>query len=241
MSESKRILVVSAHPDDIEFGAAGSIAKFVKEGWNVTYLIVTRGQKGAYDATVDINEYGKLRESEAREAAKRTGVENVRFLDYVDSEVEYTLELQKDIAREFRRFKPHRLFCMNPNQLSAQGFINHPDHRRVARATLDVSLMAGTTAAIFPELELEEGLPPWRECEEIWLMGPAGGEEIVDVTDTVDIKLDALAAHESQNTSGVLEAIRERLAVRGAESGVAYAESFQVIRRWRAQPAKTPN
>jgi LmbE family N-acetylglucosaminyl deacetylase len=234
--DRRRVLVISAHPDDIEFGAGGTISRWTDEGCEVHYVIATSGQRGVQDARQDAAAFGRLREEEARAAAKVCGVNDVTFLGYMDSEVAYSRELQRDLAREFRRHRPHRLLTMSPAQVLSDVFINHPDHRTVAQAALDMVLTGGTTAAIFPELELEEGLPPWRELEDIWLFGPGGGNEVVDVTAYFERKIAALEAHASQMAQvpgDLRELLASRLQAVGAPHGFPYAESFRVINRRR--------
>jgi LmbE family N-acetylglucosaminyl deacetylase len=225
----RRALAVFAHPDDIDFGAGGSIARWVDEGWDVRYLCVTRGQKGAWDAHMDVEEYGAVREAEQRAAAKVLGVTDVTFLDGMDSEVFDTLDLRRAISREFRRHRPHRLLTMIPDPLPTDRFVNHPDHRTVGQTTLDITMTGGTTASIFPEL-LGEGLEPWRELEETWLMGPAVKPVFVDVTETIEQKLAALRCHVSQIGDRDIETfVRQRLSEAGRTFGVQYAETFRVI------------
>jgi LmbE family N-acetylglucosaminyl deacetylase len=234
--ERRRVLAIGAHPDDIEFGAGGTVPRWVDEGWDVRYVIVTSGQRGVQDARQDPVEFGRLREEEARAAAKVAGVTDVTFLGYMDSEVVYSPALRRDLAREFRRHRPHRLLTMNPEHLPTGGFVNHPDHRAVATAALDTTITGGTTGAIFPELETEEGLPPWRELEEIWLMGPSGGDQVVDVTPYFERKLAALEAHASQMAQAprnLRAFLGRRLEDVGAPHGYRYAESFRVIARRR--------
>ncbi|MCA1823476.1 MAG: PIG-L family deacetylase, partial [Frankia sp.] len=226
----RRALVIAAHPDDVDFGAAGTVATWTDAGWDVRYVIATRGQRGVQDADGDPTAFGTLREAEQRAAAAAVGVTDVTFLDFMDSEVVDSLALRRDIAREFRRHRPHRLLTMDPQITPTDFFVNHPDHRVVATAALDTTITGGTTAAIFPELQRDEGLPPWRELEETWLMGPAGGPHVVDITTTVDRKMAALRAHTSQTSSWDFETfLRARLAERGRDHGFAYAESFRVI------------
>jgi LmbE family N-acetylglucosaminyl deacetylase len=244
-NESRRALVISAHPDDIEFGCAGAVCAWVDAGWDVRYAIVTSGQKGVQDAAQDPEEFGRRREQESREAARICGVTDVTFLGWMDSEVIYGdgRALRKDLSRQFRIHRPHRLVTMDPQMLPTEFFVNHPDHRTVATAALDITMTGGTTAAIFPELMLEEELPPWRELEETWIMGPAGGSTVVDITGTIDRKLQALKAHHSQVGDWDVEAfLRPRLAERGKPHGYAYAESFRVIsyRRPTPEPAEDP-
>lgn len=233
--DPRRALVVAAHPDDIEFGAAGTVARWVKEGWDVRYVITTSGQRGTQDRNVSPEELGRIREEESCEAARRTGVSDVTFLGYMDSQVAYGVDLQRDISRQFRIHRPHRLVAMDFEVLPTEFFVNHPDHRHVGLATLDITVSGGTTAGIFPEL-LAEGLEPWQGLGDIWIMGPAGGSEVVDITDTYPTKIAALLAHESQVGPEVEDFLGPRLAERGRPHGYAYAESFRVVRR-RAVPA----
>ena len=233
----RRALVISAHPDDIEFGCAGTTCKWVDEGWDVRYVIATSGQKGVQNARQDPEEFGRIREQESRRAAGICGITDVTFLRYMDSEVVYGPGLLKDLARQFRRHRPHRLVVMDPQQIPTEMFVNHPDHRFVGMAALDMTLTGGTTAAIFPGLVLDEALEPWQGLDETWIMGPAGGPVGVDVTDTIERKLDALQAHVSQvGEWDVRTFMKERLAERGKPHGYAYAETFRVVSRLRPQP-----
>src|SRR3954449_7714832 len=122
---ARRALAVFAHPDDIAFGAGGTVARWVREGGYVRYVCATRGQKGAWDAHMDVEEYGALRETEQRAAAKVVGVEDGTFLDFMDSEVFDNLELRRALSREFRRHRPHRLLTMSPDPLPTDRFVNH--------------------------------------------------------------------------------------------------------------------
>jgi LmbE family N-acetylglucosaminyl deacetylase len=225
----RRALAIFAHPDDVDFGAAGTIALWVEEGWDVRYVCVTRGQKGTWDAHMDVAEYGALREAEQRAAAKTVGVEDVTFLDWMDSEVFDSLELRRALSREFRRTRPHRLLTMVPEPLPTERFVNHPDHRAVGQCALDITMTGGTTASIFPEL-LAEGLEPWRELEETWLMGPAVKPRAIDVSATLDRKLAALHCHVSQIGDRDIDTfVRQRLRDAGRVFGLPYAETFRVI------------
>jgi LmbE family N-acetylglucosaminyl deacetylase len=225
----RRALAIFAHPDDVDFGAAGTVARWVDDGWDVRYLCVTRGQKGAWDAHMDVEEYGALREREQRAAAAAVGVDDVTFLDFMDSEVFDSLDLRRALSREFRRHRPHRLLTMAPDPLPTDRFVNHPDHRIVGQCALDVTMTGGTTASIFPEL-LDEDLPPWRDLEETWLMGPAVKPRAVDISTTIDRKLDAIRAHTSQiGDRDVAAFMLERLRDQGRAHGLPYAETFRVI------------
>ncbi|HEX2058855.1 MAG TPA: PIG-L deacetylase family protein [Actinomycetota bacterium] len=226
-----RALVVSAHPDDLEFGAAGTVAKWADAGAEVTLCIVTDGSTGTQDRSLMGAPLAEVRRRESEAAARILGVSELVWLGYPDGYVEYKLGLRRDLARVFRRYRPHRYMVMDPAPTIEDRFINHPDHGAVGQASLDVTLTAGTTPGHFPEL-LDEGLEPWRDLREVWIMGPAGGPRVVDVTATVDRKIDALMCHSSQvgdNRAEIEGWLRGRLADAGAAAGYEYAESFRVI------------
>jgi LmbE family N-acetylglucosaminyl deacetylase len=229
MAEPLRVLCVMAHPDDVEFGAAGSVAIWVDQGAEVTYVIVTDGSTGTSDAGLVGDKLAEIRREETVRAAKVVGVENVIFLGYRDGYVEPTLDLRRDLAREFRKARPERMVTMDPQSLPGGWFVNHPDHRAIGQAALDITVTAGTTPGHFPEL-LEEGHEPWRGLREIFLFGPGGGPFAVDITDSVDRKIEALRCHESQiGDWDVGTMIRGWTAENGREHGYAYAERFQKL------------
>src|SRR5205823_4013810 len=138
-----------------------------------------------------------VRRKETVAAAKILGVTDVRFLAYPDGYVEYTLDLRRDIARVFRDVRPERYVVMDAAPIIGEWFVNHPDHRAVAQASLDVTVTAGTTPGHFPEL-LAEGLEPWRGLREVYITGPGGGNHAVDISSTLDRKIAALKCHASQ-------------------------------------------
>lgn len=231
MSDAQRVLVVSAHPDDLEFTCGGAAARWSDEGAEVTLLLVTDGSTGTTDHQLAGETLASVRREETLAAAKILGLADVVFLGYRDGYVEATLDLRRDIAREFRRSKPHRMVTMDPAPIPGGWFVNHPDHRAVAHAALDVTVTAGTTPGHFPEL-LDEGFEPWRDLREIYIGGPGGGEHAEDISTTVERKIDALKAHASQvgDWDGLDEMIRGWTATNGREHGLAHAELFHVIR-----------
>jgi LmbE family N-acetylglucosaminyl deacetylase len=228
-----RALVVSAHPDDIEFGCAGTIAKWTAQGAEVTFCIVTDGSTGTQDRTLMGPSLEKVRRQETESAAAVLGVSQVKWLGYRDGYVEYSLELRKDIARQFRLHRPHRYVVMDPTPTIEDRFVNHPDHRAIGQASLDVVLTAGTTPGHFPEL-LEEGAEPWRGLRELWIMGPGSKPVVVDISAQIEKKIEALMAHASQvgtNAETIAEFVRRFSAEQGEQHGYAYAESFQIIKQ----------
>ncbi len=226
-----RVLSVSAHPDDVEFGCAGTLARWINEGAEVTMCIVTDGSTGTQDRSLMGTNLSRLRREESQRAAEVIGAKELIWLDYRDGYVEYSLDLRRDIARVFRRTRPHRYLVMDPTPTIEDTFVNHPDHRAVGQASLDVTLTAGTTPGHFPEL-LDEGLEPWRGLRELWIMGPGTRPVVSDISTTIEAKIEALMCHKSQvgdDADRIGQWIRERNAQLGRAHGYSFAESFQVI------------
>lgn len=226
-----RALVVSAHPDDIEFGCAGTLARWADQGAAITLCIVTDGSTGTQERDLMGENLAAMRRGESERAAEIMGATTVEWLGYRDGYVEYTLDLRKDIARQFRVHRPHRYIVMEPAPTIENRFVNHPDHRAVALASLDVVLTAGTTPGHFPEL-LEEGVEPWRGLRELWIMGPGNKPVGIDISDYIDRKIAALMCHESQVGSDAEQIggfVRDFASELGKPFGYDYAESFDVI------------
>jgi LmbE family N-acetylglucosaminyl deacetylase len=226
-----RALAVSAHPDDIEFGCAGTLAAWIDQGAEVTLCIVTDGSTGTQERGLMGESLAKVRRAESERAAEIIGATRVEWLGYRDGYVEYTLDLRKDIARQFRVHRPHRYIVMDAAPTIESRFVNHPDHRAVGLASLDVVLTAGTTPGHFPEL-LDEGVEPWRGLRELWIMGPGEKPVAVDISAYIDRKIDALMCHESQVGSDAERIggfVREFGKELGKRFGYDYAETFQVI------------
>lgn len=194
----RSVLVVVAHPDDVDFGAGGTVASWVGAGIDVSYCICTSGDAGGFDDTPR-SEMGPLRESEQRAAAAALGVTDVRFLHQPDGRVVSSIELRRDISREIRRARPDRVLTQSPeiwwNRLGA----SHPDHRAVGEAALAAVYPDARNPFAHPELLADEGLEAWA-VRELWMMGAPEdrANEVVDVTATIDSKIAALRAHKSQ-------------------------------------------
>ena len=220
----ERVMVITAHPDDSEFGAGGTVARMVKEGREVTYVIATNGNKGTGDRTMTPGRLAAIRTEEQRNAARTLGVARVEFLGYPDCEVEDTRELRRDVTREIRRRRPDLVITMNPHRTYNLGG-SHRDHRTVAGVTLDCVYPLARDHLSFPEL-----MPDFEPHKvlEIDLMQWENPQLVVDITDVMDLKLKALACHASQfvDFAGVEKRIRERAAELGKPKGYAYAETF---------------
>ena len=232
-SDIARILAITAHPDDVDFGAAGTIARWTEAGLEVTYCVVTDGDAGGQDEDIPRSEVPALRRAEQVAAAKCVGVHDVRFLGYPDGRVEATLDLRRDLARVIRQVRPDRVVCPSPERNYARMAASHPDHRAVGSAALDAVYPDARNPFTFPELRDREGLAPWT-VREVWISGSASPTHYVDVTDTFDRKIAALRAHVSQtgHMDGLEEWIRTWL-TRAAQSGGLpegrLAEAFQVL------------
>jgi len=223
----ERAMVVTAHPDDSEFGAAGTIAKLVKEGCEVTYVIVTNGNKGSSDRTMPPERLARIRQDEQRAAARMLGVERVEVLGYEDGEVEDTRATRLDVTRQIRRWRPDLLITMNPNRTYNLGG-SHRDHRIVAGLALDCVYPLARDHMAFPEL-MPEFEP--HKVREVYVMQWENPHLVVDISETIDLKLKALACHASQfkDFAGLEKRVRERSAELGKARGFAYAETFDHI------------
>src|SRR5262249_18351173 len=159
-SEIQRILVINAHPDDVDFSAAGTIALWTDKGIEVVYCILTDRDAGRHDESVPRAEVPALRRTEQTAAAEQVGVHDVRFLGYPDGRVEATLALRKDLARVIRQVRPDRLLCPSPERNYARLPANHPDHRAVGSAALDAVYPDARNPFAFPELLAHHALHP---------------------------------------------------------------------------------
>ncbi|MGH3240214.1 MAG: PIG-L deacetylase family protein [Spirillospora sp.] len=232
--EPQRILAVLAHPDDVDFGAAGTVAGWTDQGIEVVYLLVTDGDAGGFDDDVSRAEMAALRREEQRAAAKCVGVSDVRWLGYPDGRVETTLELRRDIARVIRQVRPDRVLTSSAERNYERIYPSHPDHRAVGSATLDAVYPDARNPYAFPELLADEGLEAWT-AREVWTTGGPAVNHHIDVTEQFDRKLNALRAHASQTGhmgDGLTEMLRGWMAANAASAGLPegrLAETFQVI------------
>jgi LmbE family N-acetylglucosaminyl deacetylase len=230
--EFARAMVVFAHPDDAEFGSAGTVARWTAEGTNVAYVCVTDGSAGSNEPGVVREELAAVREEEQRAACNVLGVSDCTFLGIQDGYVEVTLDLRRAITREVRRFRPDVLIAPDPQRYwdEARSYINHTDHRAVGQASMAVVNPDSSTRPMFPEL-LDEGLEPF-EIRYLWVPTYEGeADTFVDIAETIEKKIEALRCHKSQiHDWPVDEWIRKRASERGAAQGLEYAESFRTFR-----------
>jgi len=231
--EVERVLVIAAHPDDIDFGAAGTVATFVDAGLAVTYLVCTQGDQGGFDDTPR-EQMPAIRMAEQRAAAAAVGVSDVRFLQgYRDGWLEPTFELQRDIVRVIRGVRPRRLLIPSPERNWERIHASHPDHLATGEACIRAVYPAARNPHAWPELVAEEGLQPWT-VNEVWLMAHHTNSHHVDITDTFARKVAALHAHTSQTghmdeLEAMLRDWSTQMADRAGWSAGHLAESFHVV------------
>jgi len=223
-----RVLVVAAHPDDPEFLAGGTVAGLAKEGREIAYVIVTNGDKGSGDRGVTSEQLRPIREEEQRQAARVLGVERVEFLGYEDGEVEDTRDLRRDVTREIRRWRPDLIITLNPHRTYDNFPGWHRDHRTTARVVLDCVYPLARDHLSFPEL-LPEYEP--HTVHEVYLIQWEQPRLVIDITETMESKLEAIRCHASQvgDFKAVEARMRNRAATLGKEKGYAYAEGFNHI------------
>lgn len=234
--QQKVALVVMAHADDAEFGCAGTVARWVKEGWEVYYVLCTDNSSGGPDGATDVSEEARKRVVETRMQEQRNacavlGVKEVFFLGHRDGELQPTIELRKELVRLYRTYKPTRIICPSPVRtweptMSLGAY--HPDHLATGEAALAAAYPASQNPWDFPDLFEKEGLKP-HTVKEIFIMASPGANYICDISDTIELKWEALRAHSSQlgdNFAEVRTWIDGYHATIGKKIGATHAEEF---------------
>ena len=220
MTDSTHVMVVTPHPDDAEFGVAGTVVHWVREGKNVIYVVCSSGEKGTSDSTIKPEELAQTREQEQLAAAKLLGVREVVFLRYPDQGLEDTTEFRKDIVRQIRKYQPKIVVTADPYRR----YIWHRDHRMAAQVTLDAIFPYARDHLAYPDL-LEEGLSPHKVKEALfWATEDPNYRS--DITETFDIKLAALRCHKSQVGYDLAPDLEKWLRLRAKE--MAKGENFEL-------------
>lgn len=223
---------MTAHPDDVDFGAGGSVATWVKAGIDVAYCVATDGDAGGSDRSVSRSDMARIRRQEQRAAGAELGVTNITFLGYPDGRLAPTLELRRDLCRAVRTFRPDRLVCQSPERNWERIGASHPDHLAAGEAAACVAYPDARNPFAHPEL-LEEGLEP-HAVKEMWLMAPPNPNRAVDITDVFGRKLTALRRHHSQvaHETDLEGRLRGWASASAGAAGLAdgrLAELFQVV------------
>jgi LmbE family N-acetylglucosaminyl deacetylase len=231
-AQIERVLVVTAHPDDVDFGAAGSVAAWTGSGIDVAYCIVTDGDAGGAEYGVPRHDMVDLRREEQTAAAKLVGVTDLTWLGYPDGRLEPTIELRRDISRVIRRVRPDRVVCQSPERNYQRIYASHPDHLAAGEATLCAVYPDARNAWAHHEL-LEEGYEP-HTVREVWMMTGVEPNLYFDITDTIDRKIEALLCHRSQlpDPEAIPDMIRGWARLNAETGGLPadrYAEVFQAV------------
>jgi LmbE family N-acetylglucosaminyl deacetylase len=229
----ERVLVVTAHPDDVDFGAAGSVATWTDRGIDVSYCIVTDGDAGGAHTALSRHELAARRRAEQTAAAKLVGVTDLHWLAHPDGMVEATLALRRDLARVMRIVRPDRVVCQSPDRLLARIYASHPDHLATGEATLCAVYPDARNAWSFPELLDDEGLEP-HVVGSVYMMAREQSDVFVDITDAIDRKIAALLSHESQlpDPEAIPPMIKGWAAAVASGAGFPdghFAEGFQLV------------
>lgn len=228
-----RVLVVVAHPDDSDFGASGSLAGMVDDGWEATLLFCTRGEQGGFDPTLH-EQMPQIREREQRAAAKVLGIDDVRFLDgYRDGWLEPTYDLQRDIVKVIRDVRPDLMIIQNSERNFASIYGSHPDHMAAGEAAIRAIYPAAENQFAWPELITEDGLEP-HVVPEIWVMNHPEANHVVDISAAIDRKIGALLEHQSQvahRGDEFADSVRSRSVQMGKEHGLPEGNAAEVFFR----------
>ncbi len=222
------VLGVAAHPDDLDFGSAATMAKFAAEGADVFYLLLTDGSKGSNDMGLTSSELISIRQEEQKAALLALGGKGITFLDFVDAELELSLELKKLVVAEIRKVKPDVVITMDPTLIYSEkrGIINHPDHRAAGQATLDAVYPLARDHLAFPDL-YSEGLKP-HKVSTVLLNNFDRANFYIDVSSTIEKKWQALKCHASQieDFAAMKKRFSELARTAGKQGGYQYAEGF---------------
>jgi LmbE family N-acetylglucosaminyl deacetylase len=226
----ERALVIVAHPDDADFLASGTMARWAREGVDVILVVITDGSKGSEDPDMTRDRLVAIREAEQRAAAACLGARDVVFLGYEDGALVDDMALRRDLTRLIRQYRPERVVCMDPTvRWFGSGYINHPDHIAGASAALAAISLLSRNRPSFPELAAAGLLP--HKAKYLYLGSTATPDTWIDIGDTIDLKVQALRQHKSQLNGDEIEPMIREWARRDAEGhGMEYAESFRLFK-----------
>jgi LmbE family N-acetylglucosaminyl deacetylase len=220
-------LVIFAHPDDAEYTCGGTVAAWTRQGTEVHYCVLTDGSAGSNDPAVTRESLAPIREAEQRAAAEVLGVKTVTFLGFRDGELEVNLDARRAVTRVVRTVRPEVIVAPDPSRLwSGSGYINHWDHKQAGTLALTAVMPDAPSRPMFEEL-LVEGLEPF-EVDHLWVWAEEP-DTFVDISETLEVKLEALGRHVSQGADGSEDWVRERARQVGQAGGLEYAEGFKTF------------
>lgn len=226
--QGKKILFISAHPDDADFGAAGTALKWLNQGAKGAIVIATNGDKGSEDHSLTSEQLKQIRHAEQLAASKMLRLEETWFLDYPDAHLEIGQSLKEQLVKIIREYRPDIVFTFDPTMVYSlvRGTINHPDHRAIGQAALDAIFPMSRDILTFPHHKNEHGLEP-HKVSDIFLYNFDKPTYFTDITELIDEKIEVIKTHKSQIDSSVIsDRVREWNAIRGSMIGVKYAEAF---------------
>ncbi len=228
------VLVVTAHPDDMDFGAGGTIALWTQAGIRVSYCIVTDGNAGAVDPNIDLEQLPLIRQQEQKNAAEILGVKDITFLGYDDGSLVPDINLRRDISRVIRKIRPELILCQSPERNWQRIAASHPDHLAAGEATLSAVYPDARNPFAHRSLLEQEGLEP-HTVAEVWVMASPRADKTIDITQTIETKLQALACHKTQlpdegiHLAKHIKAWNSQLAKQGGLGKDRFAEVFHVV------------
>jgi LmbE family N-acetylglucosaminyl deacetylase len=228
-----RLLVVMAHPDDVDFGAGGTVRAWTNAGVHVTYCLITNGDAGGFDPAVPRSEIPGIRQAEQREAGARLGVNDVRFLDYRDGELAVSHELRRDISRVIRQVRPDRMVIQSPDRNWSRIQASHPDHLAAGDAAIQAVYPDARNPFAHTSLLADEHLEEWA-VPEVWVIASPTPNHWNDITETFEAKIAALRAHESQTShmADLVDRIHGWATAQAHDGGLPagrLAEAFMVV------------
>jgi len=221
-------MFIGPHPDDIEFSAGGTAAKWARNGCEVTYVLITDGNIGSHDRSLTAETLTKIRHEEQRAAAEVAGVAHCIFLGYPDGLLEPTLELRKQLVKLIRQYRPNVVVSSDPrSHFPSDTYINHPDHRAAAKAVVEAVFPASEMRLLYTEFEAEGIMP--HKPNYVYIAGAPDANLFVDISEVIDLKIKALLQHQPSQFGdwdpGPM--VREWASESGKKVGYTYAERFR--------------
>ncbi|HYY55670.1 MAG TPA: PIG-L deacetylase family protein [Candidatus Dormibacteraeota bacterium] len=234
----ERAMAIYAHPDDAEFGMAGTVARWTRAGVELTYVLITNGASGSQDPKMTRKRLAAIRKAEQDAAAKILGVKRVVYLGYEDGYLYPTLEVRRDVARVVRQYRPDVILTMDPTFRYGFGYVNHPDHIAAAEVVMRTINPDASTRQMFPELWTKERLEPHKPRALLLAAFNERADTIIDISPTLELKLKALRAHASQVGDGFDDFVRDFGRRIGKTRGYRYGESYQLLKLDETQPPR---
>jgi LmbE family N-acetylglucosaminyl deacetylase len=226
-----RVLVIMAHPDDPDFSCAGTAIQMARQDIEVTYMILTNGDKGNHNPEITRNQLIAMRKIEQRAAAELSGVKQVLFMGVEDGFLRPTRAIRKRVTREIRRIRPELIICNHPDRyLVGDGYINHPDHRNAGLVALEAIFPAADNPMFYPDLADEGYLP--HKISQLYVTGDPEPNTRVDITDVIDIKIQSILQHKSQISmpEDALERWKERWGEKQEDGSLRFYEHYRVLK-----------